>query len=69
MAFFPLYSLIFLINKKSIAAYAEGKTLGPSGASDSTRFGAVIMHNIFSKVLLLGNVVSMCILDARNQNL
>ena len=32
-------------------------------------FGAVIMHNIFSKVLLLGNVVSMCILDARNQNL
>ena len=47
MAFFPLYSLIFLINKKSIAAYAEGKTLGPSGASHV--FGAIIMHNIIRR--------------------
>ena len=37
-AFFFFIFIDFLIYKKSIAAYAEGKTLGPSGASDSTRF-------------------------------
>ena len=37
MAFFSFIFIDFLINKKSIAAYAEGKTLGPSGASESTR--------------------------------
>ena len=67
--FFPFIFIDFLINKKSIAAYAEGKTLGPGGASEPHASGAVIIHDIYSKVLLLGNVVSMCVLDARNQNL
>ena len=51
-----------LISGNSIEANAEGKTLGPSGTS-LPLIPFTHVQVFFTKVLLLGNVVSMCILD------